>query len=97
MSETETQEVTNDANALCAFTVVVDGDGVPRIFGQGVEGVKPFREPTALDIRRAVLELASDYQARAAADYVVESLAATAAPDVSERVQAALDKATESD
>ncbi len=101
MSE-PTQETTDAPNALCAFTVVVDGDGVPRLYGQGIEGVRPYREPTALDIRRALLELVSDYNAQAAAQYVVDELKKSGVvpaeePSVSERVSAALAASVESD
>lgn len=102
MSNLESQETTDAPNAVCAFTVVIDGDGIPRVFGAGVQGVIPLREPTALDIRRSVLELAADYQARAAAEYVIDSLQQsgflpTAEIAVSERVQAALDKSSKTD
>lgn len=102
MSEPTVEETTDAPNALCAFTVVVDGDGVPRIFGQGIEGVRPFRDPTALDIRRALLELVSDYNAQAAAQYVADELKKAGVfpaeePSVSERVSAALAASVESD
>lgn len=97
MSE-QPEEITDAANALCVFTIVVDGNGVPAIFGgNNVEGVRPFRDPTQLDIRRALLELVSDYQARAAAEYVVGALQPAEEPSVSERVSAALAEHEQSD
>ena len=84
--------MSGDANALCAFTVVVDGSGTPRVLGPGpIDGLVTYRDATDLDIRRAVLELAADYQARTAAEWVVGLLTAEPAP-VSDRVSAALAK-----
>lgn len=91
MSETDNAS----ANALCVFSVVVDGNGVPHVVGQGIEGVRPYREPTFLDIRRALMELAADYQARAIGDgvlarFIEEGIIRSVEPTVADRVSDAL-------
>jgi len=96
------QETADAPNVLCVFTIVVDGDGVPRVHGATVEGARPYREATELDVRRALLELVADFSARASAEYVTQALLesgviAVPEPSVSERVSAALADAAESD
>ena len=90
--EESTTPTPEGPNALCAFTVVVDGDGSPRIFRMGIEGVIAFREPTQDDVFRALLQLNSQYQAKLVADQVAESMIAAlpGGPEMEERVSAAL-------
>jgi hypothetical protein len=78
-----------DANVLCHFTVVVGGDGTPQVYESVPEGTKPFRTATMLDIRRALLEIAADLQARSSAEYVAQILSAPV-ESVPDRVSEAL-------
>lgn len=73
-----------------AFTVVVPEVGVPyAVLGTGP--VEIAREPQMADVRSACQEIASDYVAQAAAQYVMQ-LVGSQPPAPQKRVREALSK-----
>lgn len=77
-------------NAICVFTIVIGADGVPGVYKYEGDTVRPLRDPSNLDIRRAVLELSADYAAVAAAEHLMAAIE-KASDNVSDRLQSALD------
>ena len=59
---------------ITGYSVLIEDDGTPTVRLEVPHGFEAPRQPTMRDLRRSILEIASDLNSRAVADYVVERL-----------------------
>lgn len=73
-----------------AFVVVVPDEGLPFAILTSPEGLEVSRDPQLSDVRRACLEIASDLNAQASAQYLVAMLNKNVEPTPAEVMREAL-------
>lgn len=79
---------------ITGYSILIEDDGTPSIRLEVPHGVEAARQPTLRDLRRSVLEIGADLDARAAADWVLQKTAPVQ-ENPAERVAAALQRSRE--